>query len=178
MNHQPYETWILDDQPTAQKERNELEQHLKDCPDCIRLSESWKRVDKALSNPVVAPAPAYFLRDWKANLAIRKFELERRRKRNLMVLLGSVALVILFILAALLVPGVSIISISVALISSLVALLNTLENLITLIVRSIQQVPPRSLIITTVILSSWFLFATVAWGVSIWKLATQRRQVS
>lgn len=178
MNHQPYETWILDDYPVTEKQKSELDYHLKECPDCSELSESWVKTGRTLKSPVIVSAPVYFVRSWKANLALRKYELERKQKRNLTLLVGAGAVVVLFGLAALFLPGISIISISVGLISSLVHLLNTLENVISIIVRSVQQIPAPTLVIISLILSSWFLFASVAWGVSIWKLATQRKQIS
>ena len=32
MNHQPFESWLLDDLPLASEQRRELDSHLRTCP--------------------------------------------------------------------------------------------------------------------------------------------------
>ena len=178
MNHQLYETWILDEHPVTDSEKFELETHLKECPSCSRLAESWGKVNRSLKSAPQATAPAYFMRNWKANLEIRKYELERRRKRNLGLILGIAGTILVFVLIAVAVPGISLISISVALLTSVVNLLGNLAELWALITRSIARVPSGTLIGISVVLGSWFVFASIAWGVSIYKLLTRREQVA
>jgi hypothetical protein len=178
MNHQLYETWILDEHPVTDSEKMELETHLKDCASCTRLAESWGKVNKSLKSAPQAAAPAYFMRNWKANLEIRKYEIEKRRKRNLGLILGIAGAVLIFVLIAVAVPGISLISISVALLTSFVNLLTNLAEIWGLIARSIARIPTGTLIGISVVLCSWFVFASIAWGVSIYKLLTRREQLA
>ena len=91
-------------------------------------------------------------------------------------ILDEVAEVLVLIAVA--VPGISLISISVALLTAVVNLLSNLAELWALITRSITRVPSGTLIGISVVLGSWFVFASIAWGVSIYKLLTRREQVA
>lgn len=59
MNHQPFEHWLLDDQPLSLEEKRELTLHLRDCDHCKALAASGL----ALHNTrLVAPAPGFTAR--------------------------------------------------------------------------------------------------------------------
>jgi len=87
MNHQPFETWLLEDQQLSIEQKRELDTHLRTCLHCTALADTGL----ALRTPrMAAPAPGFTARFQKRLEAQR---LAERRKR--------VWGVILFILAGL-----------------------------------------------------------------------------
>jgi predicted anti-sigma-YlaC factor YlaD len=101
MNHQPFEEWLLADEPLAGEQANELKKHLNDCPRCRRLETSWSEVHQLLStSEQVAPAPGFTNR-WQVRLeAQQQLALKRRNHRPwlLFMFFFSVAAVLLALL--------------------------------------------------------------------------------
>lgn len=87
MNHQPFETWLLDDQHLSPEEKRELDTHLRDCVHCTALAETGLALHTV---HIASPAPGFTARFQQRLEAQRSAE---RRKR--------VWGVILFILAGL-----------------------------------------------------------------------------
>lgn len=75
MNHQPFESWLLDDQLLPPEQKRELDSHLRTCPHCTALAETGL----ALHNTrMVSPAPGFTSR-FQARLAARRI-VERRSR--------------------------------------------------------------------------------------------------
>ena len=73
MNHRPFETWLLNDQPLNLEEKRELQGHLQDCPHCTALAE----VNLELHSVKMAtPAPGFAVRFQK------RLEAQRLRERR------------------------------------------------------------------------------------------------
>lgn len=174
MNHQPYETWILDEHPVSDEHKIALEEHLKTCPECVKLKRSWVMVEKTLISTPVKQAPARFVNDWKGSLAARKRAQEKKQARTLLISLCSGGVAIMIALAALFLPEFSLISVGVGFVTTLVQLLTGLENFWSIIFRLSRSIPVSTIIITGVLISSWIILACLAWGLSIWKLAFRR----
>jgi hypothetical protein len=85
MNHQPFETWLLDEKPLSAAERHELESHLRTCRTCSVLAETGLALRSA---KVVSPAAGFTLR-FQQRLARHKVAERRRRLWGLIVLLLS-----------------------------------------------------------------------------------------
>ncbi|MBT3391865.1 MAG: hypothetical protein HN413_15815 [Chloroflexi bacterium] len=67
--HQPFETWILLDEPLAPEQAQLLNAHLKTCEACHALRAAWGRVDAMLQEtPTLEPAPGFVTR-WQAQLS-------------------------------------------------------------------------------------------------------------
>ncbi|GAB4522760.1 MAG: hypothetical protein Fur0018_04920 [Anaerolineales bacterium] len=63
MNHQPFETWILADEPLNWQERISLENHLSACDDCRTLSTAWQEMNAFMRTaPTPQPAPGFSAR--------------------------------------------------------------------------------------------------------------------
>jgi len=79
MSHQPFETWILDQEKLSQKDRRALQEHLDTCQQCQRMNRRWNAVHQELfTRRMVAPA-AGFTQRWLSSLAER--HLRERRKQ-------------------------------------------------------------------------------------------------
>ena len=99
MNHQPFESWLLDDKYLSATEKRELASHLRDCRTCTALAETGLALRSA---KVTSPAAGFTLR-FQQRLAAQKVA-ERRRKLwgliipSLRLLLKFLARVISFFL--------------------------------------------------------------------------------
>lgn len=83
MNHQPFEEWLLADEPPAGEQALELREHLRDCPRCRELEAGWSGVRKLLqSSEQVAPSPGFSNR-WQTRLqAQQALDYQRRHHRQ------------------------------------------------------------------------------------------------
>lgn len=85
MNHQPFETWLLDDKVLNPTEKRELNSHLRECKTCSALAETGLALRSAR---VVSPAPGFALR-FQHKLAAQKAAERRLRLWGLIVLILS-----------------------------------------------------------------------------------------
>jgi predicted anti-sigma-YlaC factor YlaD len=79
MSHQPFETWILDDEPLTQQSRRELQDHLEGCAQCRRLQGRWQAAQMELRARRMAPPMPGFTQRWQAGLAERRAREQRRQ---------------------------------------------------------------------------------------------------
>jgi len=75
MNHQPFEEWLLNEQPLDPKQKHDLELHMRSCAYCAALAETGLELR---SVKMVSPADGFTAR-FQVRLAERKLA-DRRRK--------------------------------------------------------------------------------------------------
>ena len=75
MNHQPFETWLLDDKPITSEQKRELDSHLRTCANCAALVETGRALT---SVKMVSPTMGFTTR-FQTRLAARKVADQRRR---------------------------------------------------------------------------------------------------
>jgi anti-sigma factor RsiW len=98
MNHQPFEDWLLSDEPLTPEQARALQDHLRDCETCPPLAEAWQVVqDEIEAAPHASPAPGFSQR-WQAHLKEKRIQ-ERHRRIWLAGGAGLVGLVGLILLA-------------------------------------------------------------------------------
>jgi hypothetical protein len=85
MNHQPFETWLLDDKYLSAAEKRELDSHLRACRVCSALAETGLALRSAR---VISPAAGFTIR-FQQRLAAQKIVERRRRLWGLFVLILS-----------------------------------------------------------------------------------------
>jgi hypothetical protein len=96
MNHQPFEDWLLNDQPLTPIEKRNLDAHIRTCEFCAALVETSLELHAVR---MVLPMPGFAGR-FQKRLAARRIADRRRRQWGLiMFLLGGAGL--LFWLTAL-----------------------------------------------------------------------------
>jgi len=91
MEHQPFETWLLEDTPLAPKDLRRLKQHTAECAACAAL----QKVNAALRQPVSAAPALGFSERFAGRLAAQR-QREKRRFRLGMLTLAFGASAILF----------------------------------------------------------------------------------
>jgi predicted anti-sigma-YlaC factor YlaD len=79
MNHQPFEEWLLADEPPAGEQALELREHLRDCPRCRELEAGWAGVHILFqSSEQIAPTPGFSSR-WQTRLYAQQEQAFKRR---------------------------------------------------------------------------------------------------
>lgn len=78
MSHQPYETWLLLDEPLETQQKGQLQAHLSECRQCRALSNTLIEIDNLLqSSTSPSPAPGFTNR-WYSRLSTQR----QRRQQN------------------------------------------------------------------------------------------------
>ena len=95
MKHQPFETWILLDEPLTPEQTRELEEHLHTCAHCRQLRDAWHGA-QALMNESQAPEPAPgFTQRWEERLLLeRRKQLLTRHQWHAWIILILIANVV------------------------------------------------------------------------------------
>jgi hypothetical protein len=86
MDHQPFEDWLLDNQPLTTDQKRQLNTHLRTCTSCAALTE----VNLALKSVRMAAPAADFSTRFHIRLAARKQSWRRRNFWGILVLTLSV----------------------------------------------------------------------------------------
>jgi hypothetical protein len=82
MSHQPFETWLLSEEPLSPEQAGSLRDHLRVCQSCRQLSTAWSEVQHLFSQvPAVEPAGGFTAR-WQARLAASQLVEQRKRQRR------------------------------------------------------------------------------------------------
>ncbi len=91
MNHQPFDTWLIEPEELTPEQKGALSQHLQTCSQCRQLSVSLVRLDRILEETPIQLAPIGFTDRFQANLARRRKEEQRRQIRTvILILLGAI----------------------------------------------------------------------------------------
>jgi hypothetical protein len=85
MNHQPFEFWLLEDQPLEPEQKRDLQSHLRACTHCTALAETGVALRSARERGLAAPAAGFTLR-FRDRLAAHKAAERRRRLWGMAVL--------------------------------------------------------------------------------------------
>lgn len=170
MNHQPYESWILDDKKLDRSQQAELEEHLRDCPKCDRLQQSWSLARMQIKSAPVKKPDAGFAGRWQKSLVERKRNEVQRQTRNLILWLSGSALLLLIALAVIFMPNLSIIGIAVSAITTFVSIINSLSTLLEFITSITRTAPPGVMIFSTLFLSTLISVVGFIWVASLYKI--------
>ena len=89
MNHQPFETWLLEEQNLTSEQKRDLQEHLRTCKYCTALSETGVALH---SKKRVSPAVGFAARFEKRLVAQRVVDRRRRILGVISLFLGGLAL--------------------------------------------------------------------------------------
>ncbi len=79
MKHQPFETWLLSDDPLDGRSREALQAHMLSCPRCGRLSAALQDIEGLLQSAPMHLPESGFVERFQARLADRQDFLWRRQ---------------------------------------------------------------------------------------------------
>ncbi len=174
MEHQPFKTWILDDESLSDEEKVRLNDHLAECPECAQLSENLNAALQAIRVAPEVAAPVGFTHRWSASLAARKREEEKQQARSLAIALSSSALVIAVGALLIFVPELSLISMTAGLITTVVNVLSATQTALSFVTTFFKSINLSTTILLFTILGGWLLLASFTLGLSVWKLAIKK----
>jgi hypothetical protein len=101
MSHQPFETWLLSDEPLDEEKRKNLEAHLSKCDSCRALSTALENVQETFTDDITpAPEPG-FVQRWHQRLSAVRQQRQQRKMWFLTLGLFGAAGIFLLIAAAL-----------------------------------------------------------------------------
>lgn len=174
MNHQPYETWILEGYEDNPANKKLLEAHLKVCHKCAQLQSSWQKAQHQIKSASMQKAPVNFVPNWQKNLVTFKEKQKRRQAHNLLLSFIGGAVVVLLALGAVLLPKISLISVVVTLASTVVRLVESIKEIWILLMSLLKVAPTTTIIVIAAMLSGWILLAVLAWAASVWKVSVKK----
>jgi hypothetical protein len=174
MNHEPYLTWLLSDDPIPSENLKELNDHLQSCPNCRLIRDSWIDVEDFIrSIPSIDPEPGFVYR-WHDHLAIDRLEEQvfRHRWQSLITLVG-IANVLVILSIALGLGLVSIYDTPAQLIliwtsrlTSLISFVNTAQELGITLLNSILTLIPNEV---------WMAYAAFLGVIGLFWIITIRK---
>jgi anti-sigma factor RsiW len=170
MNHQPYETWILDEKELIPDQKMDLLEHLEKCPKCSGLEKHWKAARQEVKSMPVVAAPADFSRRFHASLAERRRLLALQQTRVLLISLVSSGVAILITLAVFLLPHTSIVSVMVSLFTTFFKLINSVTSLWIFLSSMLRSAPTGFLVSVGVMISLLVSMVSVLWAVSFYRI--------
>jgi hypothetical protein len=174
MNHQPFETWLLDDKVLTPTEKRELDSHLRECRNCTALAETGLALRSAR---VVSPTPGFALR-FQEKLAAQKVAERRRRLWGMIILIVSgvgllgwlLAPVLLSITASPVQWFISVAGLFLFVFTSLQAF----SEIVSVMVRMLPNFLPPYM---WMVLLSGIAGMGLLWAVSIWRFARRPQGV-
>lgn len=83
MNHQLFESWLLEPENLESEQRQELAEHLKNCPTCRHIQYGLASLDTLLTQPAQVAPPSGFTQRFQASLESR-----RKQRRAQQIRLG------------------------------------------------------------------------------------------
>lgn len=79
MSHQPFETWLFQDEPLSQEQNVALRTHLDQCQNCEQLSMAWKGLAWQLDRSEMVSPRTGFSQRWKSRLEVEKSRQHRQQ---------------------------------------------------------------------------------------------------
>jgi anti-sigma factor RsiW len=178
MNHQPYETWILDESELSTPQKRELLEHLEKCPKCAGLDKNWNTARMEVKSMPVVSAPVGFSHRFHASLAHRRKLTERQQARVLLISLVSSGVAILITLGIFLLPQTSMISVMVNFVSTLLKLINSITQLWIFLSSIVKTAPTGFLVVVGLFSSLMISLISVAWAFSFYRITMKGVKVT
>lgn len=174
MSHQPFETWMLDQNNLTTEQEAALQAHLANCADCRKIQTGWQAAHLSLKSVRMSrPAPGFSHR-FSASLAERRaLQAHRRQVRNLILglslgLIATAALLAAVIFtfsspAEMLVNGVEAITVGI----------NRWNQVTHVFMAALQQ--PIFLVIW-ILITCGVSFVACVWFFTLWRISVQGAQ--
>jgi anti-sigma factor RsiW len=178
MNHQPFETWILEESKLSSTEKHELLEHMEKCPKCANLEKNWRMARQYVKTMPAMDAPAGFSNRFQASLAHRRKLQEQRQTRILLISLISSAVAILVTLALFFLPHTSFTSLLINFLGSLLQLINAISQFWLLLTSFIKSAPPSFLITMMLVVSMLISIISVLWVFSFLRITMKGIKVT
>lgn len=182
MNHQPFEEWLLSEDPLSTEDKESLELHLKTCKQCSELLSAWHGVKSLfVEAPVVEPKPGFVDR-WTNRLEVEKQvdRVVRHRWQSviMLILFANVITGLVILLGTQFFTSIespiSLVLSGISRLVSTVALLNAIQNVSGLLLRTILNIVPVGV---WALIGLGLIGSIVTWIISITSLSMLPRRM-
>lgn len=168
MDHQPFETRILEPNHPSPLDAREFQQHLEQCASCRALQNNWLAAEQTLKRtPQLSPRPGFSTR-WQASLAERRARQHVRQVRILLLTLSGGSLVSLLGLIAVFLTVAKPVDLLVAgtrVITTFNGLLVSIQSLFT---GALASPLPMAIWIA---LGCGFCLLVTTWVITLWRIS-------
>ena len=182
MNHQPFEEWLLSEDPLSPEEKQSLEVHLKNCEHCRELKSAWHGVNTLFMDiPDVKPE-AGFVDRWSKRLEIEKQldKVVRHRWQSIILLSLFMNVITGFIILlgtqffTTFDTPLSWVMAGMYRLISIVALVNAIQNVSIMLFRTIFEVVPVGIL---ALIGLGLIGSIATWIVSLTSLSMLPRRI-
>jgi hypothetical protein len=178
MNHQPFETWIVEGSPLSVTQDKELHDHLLTCQKCCILSTSLKAVERHIKTLPVKNPRAGFTDRWKEQLVERQARALERQSRRLFYGMAIAAGLLLVMVVLYLVFNGSPMSWFIGLMEVSVDTIINLRILQHTITTWMRTVPWTIQLAIWIPITTVFGFLGLTWVIALWRIPTRGVQIS
>lgn len=174
MNHQPFEEWLLNEEPITPEQKRELDVHLRSCAYCSALVETGDILHLA---KMASPAPGFTAR-FQVRLAEHKIADRRRKLWGAgWFILGGLSLLLWFAGPSILTFVSSPENWIVTFVEWGIFLITTLQALTQAVEVFLHVIPGFLPPFLWMIIVSGFAGISLLWSVSIWRFIRMPRGV-
>lgn len=180
--HQPFETWILLDEPLTPEQAQLLDAHLKTCASCHALMVAWGRLDAVFQEaPAFEPA-AGFVDRWQARLSqqssLQRYARQRWQSWITLILITNAVSFFAVLLGWQVFNSFSslteILILLVQRATTFITVVNVFQNLIALVFRTLPGLlPPAGWAGIAALISA----GSLIWVISLSRLAKMRWRI-
>lgn len=182
MNHQPFEDWLLSEDPLSPEDKESLDLHLKTCKQCSELLSAWHGVKSLIVEaPAAEPKPGFVDR-WSSRLEVEK-QLDRVVRHRwqsviMLILFANVITGLVILLGTQFFTSIespiSLVLSGISRLVSTVALLNAIQNISGLLLGTILDIVPVGI---WALIGLGLIGSIVTWIVSITSLSMLPRRM-
>lgn len=150
MKHQPFENWILLDEPLNPEQAQALQAHLRTCEHCRALQSAWGQVDALFqAAPTSEPAPGFATR-WQARLthqrALQAHSRYRWQSWITLILIANAVSLLAVVLGLQFVNTfqslTEVLLVAVYRLTSFITVVNVFQNLLAILIRTLPGLLP------------------------------------
>jgi predicted anti-sigma-YlaC factor YlaD len=181
MDHQPFENWLLSEEPISPENANVLQDHLDTCKHCQELHIAWSGVMEMFQEvPDIGPEPGFIIR-WQNRLETeRQVEMAVRHRWQsiiMLILIGNVIVSLVVLLGTQFLTTfespVALLLSGVYRLASMVTWINVIQNIVVTMFRTLTSVVPAGL---WAVLGIGLVGAGATWIISLTSLSALPRR--
>jgi hypothetical protein len=173
MNHQPFETWILENTRLKPENQRILADHLAVCPGCAHMHRNWAVLQNQLSSTVFAQPKPGFTQRWAAYLQNRRAEVTNQQTRKLMLIIVIMLILTLGSSISVLLVSTSPVSIFTGLVALITRTVITINDAVQIALSLVRVMPPIIPISLWVLFFSAISVLSLIWAIALWKFSTK-----
>ncbi len=171
MSHQPFETWLLEENNRTPEQEAALQAHLLNCAECRQIHTGWQAASQSLNSARIArPAPGFTQR-FSASLAERRAQQAHRRQiRNLILGLSLGLIATAVLLTAIIFTFTTPVELFVNGVEAVTVGVNRWNQISHVLSAAMQQ--PIFLVVW-ILVTCGVSFLACAWLFSLWRISVQ-----